>query len=141
MRIWTIFWALVVVVVAAFVVVNWEVLSTPATISVILADVTAPLGLTMLGAMVGLVLLFLLFLVWLETKTLLEMGRARPAPQEPTSPPIGELRADLERQFSSLRAESQESMRSLIDRLDGLERVVKEEIERTNLALSRERSS
>lgn len=133
MRVWTIFWAVVVAVLVVFAFANWGILNAPTTISLIFADVTAPLGLTMLGAMVGLTLLFLVFLVWLETKTLTGMGRRHPPP-ESVGPPIAELRADLERQFSGLRIESQESMRSVVDRLEALERVVKEGIERTPLA-------
>jgi uncharacterized integral membrane protein len=134
MRVWTIFWAVVVAVLAVFAFANWGVLTAAATISLIFADVTAPLGLTLLGAMVGLTLLFLVFLVWLETKTLTGMGRARHLPQESVGAPIAELRADLERQFSGLRTESQESMRTVVDRLEALERVVKEGSERTPLA-------
>lgn len=68
MRIWAIVLVLVVAIVAAFAVANWAALAAPTSINLVLAEVTAPLGLTMLGGVMGLTLLFLLFVVRLETK-------------------------------------------------------------------------
>jgi hypothetical protein len=130
MRVWTVFWLVVVAVVAIFAIANWHVLTAPTTIHLVLADVTAPLGLTMLGAMVGLTLLFLLFLVWLETKTLVGLGGASRASQQPAGVAIGELRAELDREFSGLREETSQSMRDLLARLDDLERAVTRGVKR-----------
>jgi hypothetical protein len=128
MRVWTVFWVLVVGAVAIFAIANWHVLAATTTIHLLVADVTAPLGLTMLGAMVGLTLLFLLFLVWLETRALIGLdreGRAHLA----GSPAIGDLRSDIDRDFSALRAETSASIRSVLARLDDLERTVKHEVD------------
>lgn len=136
MRTWATVWVLVVAIVAAFAVANWAALVAPTAINLVLAEVTAPMGLTMLGAILGLMLLFLLFIVWLETKALVEIGRAGRPLNQTAGLPIGELRAELDREFSGLRAETSESMRTVITRLDTLERAVKDEIERTNQALT-----
>lgn len=136
MRIWTIVLVLVVAIVAAFAVANWAALAAPTSINLVLAEVTAPLGLTMLGAVLGLTLLFLLFVVWLETKALVGIGRAGRQSHETAGLPIGELRGELNREFSGFRTETSESMRTVIARLDTLERVVKDELERTNQALT-----
>jgi hypothetical protein len=73
MRVWAIFWLFIVAAVAAFSVLNWSVLTAQTSISLLFVQVAAPLGLVMLGAMGTFALLFLLFLVWLETSTLLHL--------------------------------------------------------------------
>ncbi|MDH4063731.1 MAG: hypothetical protein OEW19_04970 [Acidobacteriota bacterium] len=106
MRIWTIFWLTIVAVIAVFAVANWQVLMAPTTITLLITEVTAPLGLTLLGVIAGLALLFLVFLVWLETRALVELGYARRTLRpEPGSVPREEPRAELEREVVALRAE------------------------------------
>jgi hypothetical protein len=126
MRIWTVVWIVIVAVVAGFAAINWSILSTPTTINLVVAEVTAPLCLTLLGAIAAIALLFLLFLVWLETRALVELRHARQA-----TPPPGEAgRGELEREVVALRAETGESMRTLFARLDRLEQIVRDEAER-----------
>jgi len=74
------FWLFVAAVVAAFAVVNWQVLTAPTAIDLMVAQVTAPLGLIMLSMLAGLVIGFLLFVVWLETRVLMQSrsGFAQP---------------------------------------------------------------
>lgn len=127
MRIWTFFWLIVVAITATFAVVNWQVLTAPTNIDFVFAQATAPLGLVMLGAMVALGLLFLIYLVWLETKVLVDMGRAGRAAPPAQAVPVEELRTDLERQIAALRGETIDSMRSLSDRFEHVEQVVKSE--------------
>ena len=130
MRIWTIFWLVVVALLAVFTAANWQVLAAPTTISLVVAQVTAPLGLTLLGAIVGLGLVFLVFLVWLETRALVELGYARRRQESPAGTAVGDRRADLEREILALRAETGESLRNVIARFDHLEQFVREEAER-----------
>jgi hypothetical protein len=136
MRVWTIFWIFVVALLATFAFANWQLLSAPTTISLVVADVRVPLGLTLLGALVALGLLFLLFLVWLETKALLELGALRRSSAAGAGPPAGELHVELARELSGLRRETSELTRTMIARLDGLEQVVKEDLERTSQTIT-----
>lgn len=136
MRLWTFIWVFLAVVLVAFTAANWTVLTAPTTINLVVADVTAPMGLTLLGAIAGLTLAFLIFVVWLETKALADLRRARQ-----TSPPgaglsAEELRAALERDMSELRSQTGDAMHAVIARLDTLERTVKEEIDRASQALT-----
>lgn len=133
MRFWTIFWLLVVAIVATFGVVNWQVLMASTNINLLFAQVTAPLGFIMFGALVTLGLLFLIFLVWLETKVLVDLGRTnRPASSPSSGAPIADLRADLERQLSALRAETTDSMRNVMGRFEHVERVIRDEVGRAS---------
>jgi len=135
-RFWTIFWLLVVAVVATFGVANWQVLMASTDINLLFAQVTAPLGFIMLGAIVTLGLLFLIFLVWLETKVLVDLGRTnRSASSASSGAPIADLRADLERQLSALRAETNDSMRNVLGRFEHVERVIKDEVGRASHSL------
>ena len=123
MRIWTVIWLILVALVVAFAALNWSVLTAPTTIHLVLADITAPLGVTMLAAMAGLAALFLVFLVWLETRTLTELGRSARAERAGGSE-TSALLAELSRSVSELRTEHAESARLVIARTEDLERAL-----------------
>lgn len=126
MRAWSVFWILLTVVVATFVLVNWSVLTAQTRISLLVSEVTAPLGLTMLGALVGLALLFLVFLAWLQTTALRRIAKAKTASDE-LAGPMAELRSDLDRAVNGLRLDTNESMRTIMSRLEDIARAVRHE--------------
>lgn len=130
MRIWTAFWGLVVAVLAAFVVANWPALAAQTTVHLILTTVTAPLGLIMLGVVLGLSVLFLVFLVWLETRAIVELGRAGRQATAVSTDALASHLTTLEQQVSGLRAETGDAVRDLVERLAHVEQVVKEEVGR-----------
>jgi uncharacterized integral membrane protein len=136
MRSWAFFWSAIIAILGIFAAVNWSALAEPTTINLVFAEIAAPMGLTMLGAIVGLTLLFLFFVVWLETKALVNRGRVERSSHDAASIPIAELRAAMDREFSGIRMETGASIRAVMARLDKLEHVVKEEIERGNKTLS-----
>lgn len=131
MRIWTAFWTVVVAVLAAFVVANWPALAAQTTVHLILTTVTAPLGLIMLGVVLGLSVMFLVFLVWLETRAIVELGRAGRQASSASSDALDRHLTTLEQQVSGLRTETGEAVRDLVERLGHVEQVVKEEVGRT----------
>ena len=98
----------VVAMLGVFSIVNWQALMAPVALDLIVAKVTAPLGVAMLGAVAVLTLLYLLFLVWLETKALLQFGRA------------------------DSRAETERSMRDIVARLEHVEQALKDEVGRVS---------
>lgn len=127
MRVWTIVWGLVVVIIGSFVAVNWQVLSAQTSVDFVVAQVTAPLGLLMVGAMAALALLGLLFVVWLETRALLQLGRAgRDAQAAAALDALAGLRTDLDRQLGDLKAQTGTSADNLFARLDHLEQMVRD---------------
>ena len=108
MRLWVTLWVAVVAMLGVFSIVNWQALMAPVALDFIMAQVTAPLGVAMLGAVAVLTLLYLLFLVWLETKALLQFGRA------------------------DSRAETERSMRDIVARLETVEQALKDDVGRVS---------
>lgn len=66
---------LLVVLMGAFVVLNWAVLTTPATLDLVVAQVQAPLGVVMLGASGLLIALFFVAYLQNQISSLLETRR------------------------------------------------------------------
>ena len=65
----------VLAAVALFAALNWSAFLAPTTLSLGFAQVQAPLGLIMLGLLGGVIALFLMYLVYLQTSVLLEARR------------------------------------------------------------------
>jgi hypothetical protein len=61
--------------IVAFAVVNWSVIMAPTTVSLLVADIQAPLGLIMLGLTALVTVLFLIYLAYLQTTVLLDARR------------------------------------------------------------------
>jgi hypothetical protein len=121
MRFWVIVWIAVIAVVGTFSLVNWRALLTPVALDFVIAQVTAPLGVTMLGAMVILTLLFLFFLVWLETKALLRIG---PAGGRAEARELSDVNARLGHVEQVLKEEVTRAIDALTAQVDRLERHV-----------------
>lgn len=71
----TILLLLVLVLIAVFTVANWGVIMAPTAVSLIVADVQAPLGLILVSITLLLTALFLIFVVYLQTTVLLDARR------------------------------------------------------------------
>jgi hypothetical protein len=121
MRFWGIVWIVVIAIVGAFSLMNWRALMAPVALDFIIAQVTAPLGIAMLGAMVVLTLLYLFFLVWLETKALLRIGRAGGA-GDPKA--MSDVNARLEHVEQVLTDDVSRAIDALTAQVDRLERQI-----------------
>ena len=66
---------IVLTVIAAFTALNWNVFVTPTDLSLGVTMVKMPLGMVMLGLLVFITVLFLAFVVYLQTSVLLETRR------------------------------------------------------------------
>lgn len=109
----TILVLLVLVGIGTFVAVNWSLFLAPATLSLVVGTVEAPLGLIMLGLMGVLTALFLVVLVALQTRVLLEARRHAREMQAQR-----ELADQAEAsRFTELRTYIGSEMRSLSERL------------------------
>ena len=66
---------LVLTGIVIFAAVNWGVITAPTTISLLVTDIQAPLGLIMFGLTVLVTVLFLIFAAYLQTTVLLDARR------------------------------------------------------------------
>lgn len=121
---------------AAFVLVNWQVLNTPTNLSLAFADVQAPLGLVMLGFLVVVTLLFLSYIAWLQMAGLAETRRhgkelqaQRTLADQAEASRFTELRTFLDAQFARSAAQRAELDEGVHARLDSLEENVKAALE------------
>jgi uncharacterized integral membrane protein len=96
---------------AGFTLVNWSVLSAPATLSFIAFDVEGPLGVILLGAMLVLVALFVLHALTLRTGMLMESRRQNQAleaqrklAETAEASRLSEMRTQIEHEFTQLHA-------------------------------------
>jgi hypothetical protein len=69
------FLLIIVLLIAALAALNWATLATPAVISLGIMQVTAPLGLLMLGLTAALAVFFLIYVLYLQSSVLLETRR------------------------------------------------------------------
>lgn len=113
---------------AAFVLVNWNVLNAPTTLSLAFAEVQAPLGVVMLGFIVAVTVLFLGYIVYLQMSGLLETRRhgkelqvQRQLADQAEASRFTELRGFLEAEFARQAARRSEGEAALRSRLDALE--------------------
>ena len=130
-------------VIAVFAYLNWHVVVLPASLSLGFATVEAPLGLILLAVTAALTLLFLIYLVYLQSAALIESRRyarelqsQRDIADNAEASRLKELRAFLElelQQQDNIVAE----IRSLIlARLDGLESDLGTKIEQSTNSLA-----
>ena len=66
---------LVLALLTVFAALNWSAFTTPTELSLLFTTVRAPLGLIMLAATALITLLFMLFVVTMQTSLLLESRR------------------------------------------------------------------
>jgi len=138
-----------------FTLVNWSVLSAPATLSFIAFDVEGPLGVILLGAMLVLVALFVLHALTLRTGMLMESRRQNQAleaqrklAETAEASRLSEMRTQIEHEFAQLHAavgaldgqmqQHEDSMkRSLDEAANGLAALVAEMDDKVDRVLAR----
>ena len=143
MRARTLVLLLVLVLIGAFAAVNWKAIVAPTTLSLVVTDVQAPLGLILLGISALLVVLFLLYLAYLQTSVLLdtrrharEMQSQRDLADQAEASRFTELRAFLETELRKLAGQSGEAHASLTARLDQVQRDLDATIAQSENSLS-----
>ncbi len=128
---------------AAFALVNWQVLNTPTTLSLAFTEVQAPLGLVMLAFIVLVTVLLLSYIVYLQMSGLLETRRhgkelqvQRELADQAEASRFTELRAYLESEFARWAARQDDLERSVHARLDTVESQLKTSVELQGNSLS-----
>lgn len=121
---------LLLLILAAFLVfasLNWLVFVTPTELSLGFTTVQMPLGMIMLGLLIFVTALFLIFVVYLQTSTMLEIRRhsrelkaSRDLADKAEASRFTELRNVLETEMAkqaNLVAESRSAVLARVDRL------------------------
>jgi uncharacterized integral membrane protein len=125
MQLRTLLLVLALVLTAAFAAVNWSAFVAPTTLSLVFTTIEAPLGLIMLAITAVIAVLFLAFIVYLQTSVLLEARRhakaletQRQLADQAEASRFTELRAFLERELASNSAERQAVKAEVLARVD-----------------------
>ncbi len=125
MRLPTLFLLVVLTLILVFAGVNWSVITTPATVSLLVADIQAPIGLIMLGMIVMVTVLFLAFAVYLQTTVLLDARRhsrelqaQRELADQAEASRFTDLRGFLDAELRKLGGQVAESRAGISERLD-----------------------
>jgi uncharacterized membrane protein len=112
MQLRTLLLVLVLALTAAFAAVNWSAFTAATALSLGFTTVEAPLGLIMLALTALIAVLFLVFIVYLQTGVLLEARRhareleaQRQLADQAEASRFTELRAFLEKEIARLAAE------------------------------------
>ncbi|MFT4269359.1 MAG: LapA family protein [Xenophilus sp.] len=119
---------IIVLLIAALSALNWGTLAAPAVMSLGFMQVTAPLGLVMLGLTVLLGLFFSVYVLWLQTTVLMdarrhtkEMQAQRDLADRAEASRFTELRTFLAAQEADHMAHNGERHAAVLARIEQLE--------------------
>lgn len=133
----------VVLLIAALAALNWSVLAAPTPMSIGFMQVAAPLGLIMLGLTALLGILFVAYVVYLQTTVLLETRRhtkemqaQRDLADRAEASRFTELRNFLEAQENAHMARNAERHAALLARVEQLETMIKVRSDQTDNTLA-----
>ena len=114
--------------IGVFAIINWPDIVAPTTLSLIVTDIQAPLGLVMLGLIVLLSILFLIFIVYVQAGAMADRRRMmrdlesqRELANQAEASRFSELRTYLEQAFASAETVTKESGNTLSAYLGELE--------------------
>ena len=129
--------------IVGFAGVNWSVITAPTTVSLLVTDVQAPLGLIMLGLTVLVTVLFLIFLAYLQTSVLLDARRhsrelraQRELADQAEASRFTDLRSFLETEMRKLGGQVAESRAAVTARLDRAEQDMRTAVEQSANSLA-----
>ena len=128
---------------AIFALFNWSAIMAPTTLTVGFATVEAPLGLILL-VIVGLItLLFLIYVVWLQSSALLEGRRQarelksqRELADHAEESRFQQLRSAMQAQLDELENQITGSKSAVLARLDEVERGLRSTVEQSGNTLA-----
>jgi uncharacterized integral membrane protein len=125
MQLRTLLLVLALALTATFAAVNWSAFTAPTTLSLVFTAIEAPLGLIMLAITAVIAVLFLAFIVYLQTSVLLEARRhakaleaQRQLADQAEASRFTELRSYLETALAGQSAERQAVKAELLARVD-----------------------
>jgi uncharacterized integral membrane protein len=131
------------ITVAIFTAINWNAFVTPTTLSLIFAKVDAPLGLVLLGFVAVLTLLFLIYVVYLQSSVLIESRRyarelqaQRELADQAEASRFSQLRAYLDSELRTVGQKSEEIKTGVLGKLEDLERELRSVVEQSGNTLA-----
>lgn len=134
---------LVIGLLAIFALFNWSAFVAPTTLTLGFTSVEAPLGLLLLAVAGLITLLFLVYVVFLQSTALLESRRQarelqsqREIADRAEESRFQQLRAAMEAELAQLKNQTRETETALITRLDDLQRDLRAVIEQSSNTLS-----
>lgn len=132
MKLSTLLFLLVLGLIAAFSVANWQSIVAPTEISLVFTRIQAPLGLILVGLVLLVTVFFLAFVVYLQTSVLIE---ARRHARELQAQRQLADQAEASR-FTDLRAFLDGELKALLARIDGSEQALKQSVEHAGNSLA-----
>jgi len=139
----TIVMLLVLGALTIFATINWHAFVTPTTLSLGFTNVEAPLGLILLGVVGALTLLFLVYVVYLQSSALMENRRharelqtQREIADQAEASRVAQLHSFLESGLQNLAEKGEASRLSVLARLDQMEREVRSAVEQSGNTLA-----
>ena len=134
---------LVLGLVAIFAIFNWSAFSAPTTLTLGFATVEAPLGLILLGVVGVVTALFLVYVVFLQSSTLMDSRRQarelqaqREIADRAEASRFEQLRSAMEDELKQLQSQSAESKTIILTRLDQLENDLRVAVEQSGNTLA-----
>lgn len=134
---------LAMIALAVFTLANWSVLMTPTELSFVAFRLEAPMGLILLGTIVGFVALFSMYVLILRTTMLMDARRyerelhaQQKLAEQAEASRLSELRNQLEQSFAELRDTADTTRKELGTRLDDMEQTLRNVVEESGRSLS-----
>jgi uncharacterized integral membrane protein len=134
---------IVLVALLVFAAVNWQAIVTPVPLSLLFTDAEAPLGLILLTITGILTILFLSYVVYMQSATIMlrrklnkELEEQRKLADQAEASRFTELRAFLTTELQKLNTQSSEVHQKVEARLAEVENSVKSKMEETGTTLS-----
>jgi len=126
-----------------FAAINWHAIMAPVPLSLLFRDAEAPLGLILLSVTGLLTLLFLSFLVYMQSSTILlrkrlnrELAAQRELADKAEASRFTELRTFLEAELLRIKAQGTEIHEKVVAQLSATETVLKSTVEESATSLS-----
>jgi energy-coupling factor transporter transmembrane protein EcfT len=133
----------VLALIVVFAAVNWGVIMAPTTVSMLVTDVQAPLGLILLSITLLITALFLIFVVYLQTGVLLDARRhsrelqaQRELADKAEASRFTDLRGYLDTELRKIGDQIAESRTVVTSRLDQVERELRTTVDQAGNTLA-----
>jgi uncharacterized integral membrane protein len=132
-----------ILLLVVFTLANWAVLVAPIPLSLLVLHVNGPLGLILLGTTLVLSGLFSLYVLSLRASMMLESHRhkqemqaQRKLAESAEASRLSELRAQMEHEFTQLRAQLHDAVEQTSGRLDNVEDAIRTTVVETTNGLA-----
>jgi len=143
MKLRTLSLLLILLLIAAFTLLNWPVIMAPTPLSLGVVDIQAPLGLLMLGLMVAMLSVFLVYVLYLQTTVMFdarahakELQTNRNLADQAEASRFTELRTFLDTEFKRMTSADSEAKAALLARIDQLERDLRLAVDQSGNSLA-----